>query len=85
MNEDREQDRRAKAPAPKDRPPAWEQDLRPHRQAGARIGQPTDAQIEAEWAAFHQRKRGEDSSAVNQEPAIRSRWAVRTPPATPDP
>jgi hypothetical protein len=83
MNEDRDQDRQAKPPAPKDRPPAWEQDLRPHPQAGARIGQPTDAQIEVEWEAFHRRKEGKDSGAVNEEQAAAATAA--TPPVTPDP
>jgi hypothetical protein len=83
MNEDRDQDRRAKLPAPKTRPPAWEQDLRPRRQTGAQIGQPTDAQIEAEWEAFHQRKQGQDSGAVNDEQAVGA-TAAATPPVTPD-
>lgn len=82
MNEDRDQDRRSKPSAPKNRP-AWEQDLRPRRQPGAQIGQPTDAQVEAEWTAFHQRKRGQDSSAVNEEQAVGSRPAAH-PATTPD-
>jgi hypothetical protein len=81
MNEDRDQDRGSKPRAPRKRQPGWEQDLRPRRRTGAQIAQPTDAQVEAEWTAFHQRKRGQDSSAVNEERAVGGSTAA-TPAAT---
>jgi hypothetical protein len=67
MNEDRNQDRFPKQQAKHKHPPDWEADLNPNHLAGQNIGQQSDAQVEAEWTAFHLRKRGMDLSGVNDE------------------
>jgi hypothetical protein len=67
MNEDRNQGRVPKQQAKQQHPPEWEQDLNPNRLSGQNIGQQSDAAVEAEWTAFHLRKRGMDLGAVNDE------------------
>jgi hypothetical protein len=65
MNEDREQDRSIRRRATQKRPPEWRQDLNPERPPGQNAGQVSDARVNAEWTAFHLRKRGHDPGAVN--------------------
>ena len=67
MNEDRNQDRFPKQQAKKKHPPEWQQDLNPNHLAGQNIGPQSDSQVDAEWTAFHLRKRGMDLGAVNDE------------------
>ena len=67
MNEDRNQDRFPKPQAKHKHPPQWEQDLNPDHLSGQNIGPLSDAQVDAEWTAFHLRKRGLDVGAVNDE------------------
>ena len=67
MNENRNQDRFPKPQATQKHPPEWQQDLNPNHLSGQNIGQQSDAQVEAEWTAFHLRKRGLDVSGVNDE------------------
>jgi hypothetical protein len=67
MNEDRNPDRIPKPPVRRKRPVPWQQDLHPTRPSGRDLGRQSDAQIESEWTAFHLRKRGLDSAAVNEE------------------
>ena len=66
MNEDRNQDRSPKQQAKPKRSVPWRQDLNPTPAASQNVGQPSDAAVEAEWTAFHLRKRGLDSGAVNE-------------------
>jgi len=85
MNEDgerdRNRDRRSKSRVTTNPPPAWEQDLRPHRPSTSQAGEPSDAQVEAEWAAYERRRAGTDTHAVNQ---TRAR-GEEVRPAEPDP
>jgi len=67
MNEDRNQDRLPKQQAKRKHPDPWQQDLNPGHLAGQNIGQQSDAAVEAEWTAFHLRKRGLDLGAVNDD------------------
>jgi len=67
MNEDRNQDRFPKQQEKRKHPDPWQQDLNPNPLAGQNIGQQSDAAIEAEWTAFHLRKRGLDLGGVNDE------------------
>jgi hypothetical protein len=67
MNEDRNQDRFPRQQARQKHPPEWQQDLNPNHLSGQNIGQASDAQVDAEWTAFHLRKRGLDLGAVNDE------------------
>src|SRR5215207_1685083 len=67
MNEDRNQDRFPKQQAKHKHPPEWEQDLNPNHLSGQHIGPQSDTQVQAEWTAFHLRKRGLDLGAVNDE------------------
>jgi hypothetical protein len=67
MNEDRNQNRFPKQQAKRTHPPEWEQDLNPSHLSGQNIGPPSDARVEAEWTAFHLRKRGLDLNGVNDE------------------
>jgi hypothetical protein len=67
MNEGRNQGRFPKPQATRKHPDPWQPDLNPDHQAGQNIGQPTDARIDAEWTAFHLRKRGIDLGGVNDE------------------
>jgi hypothetical protein len=67
MNEDRNQDRFPKQQAKRKHPSEWEQDLNPNHLSGQNIGPPSDARVEAEWTAFHLRKRGLDLNGVNDE------------------
>ena len=67
MSEDRNQDQFSKPQAKQKRPPEWQPDLNPNHRAGQNIAQPSDARVQAEWTAFHLRKRGMDLGAVNSE------------------
>lgn len=67
MNEDRNQDRFPKQQAKQKHPPEWQQDLNPNHLSGQNIGQESDARVNAEWTAFHLRKRGLDLGGVNDE------------------
>jgi hypothetical protein len=67
MNENRNQDRSPKQQAKHKHPPEWEADLNPNRLAGQNTGQQSDARVDAEWTAFHLRKRGMDLGGVNDE------------------
>jgi hypothetical protein len=67
MNEDRNQDRFPRQQARQKHPPEWQPDLNPSHLAGQNAGQPSDAQVDAEWTAFHLRKRGLDLGGVNDE------------------
>ena len=67
MDEDRNQDRFPKPQAKQKRPPEWQPDLSPNRLAGQNTGRHSDARIQAEWTAFHLRKRGMDLGGVNDE------------------
>jgi hypothetical protein len=46
-------------------PPDWQPDLNPDHLAGQNIGQVSDERVNAEWSAFHLRKRGLDLGGVN--------------------
>ena len=67
MNEDHNQDPLEKPPAREKRRPEWRQDLNPNHSSGQNVGQVSDARVNAEWTAFHQRKRGLDPGGVNAE------------------
>ena len=67
MNNDRNQDRFPKPQAMQKHPPEWQQDLNPDHLSGQNIGQQSDARVQAEWTAFHLRKRGLDLGGVNDE------------------
>ena len=68
MSENPKRDRLSKQRAARPtRPPAWQPDLNPNHTAGPNIGRQSDARIEAEWTAFHLRKRGMDLGCVNDE------------------
>jgi hypothetical protein len=67
MDEDRNQDGFPKPPAKQKRPPEWQPDLNPNRLAGQNTGRHSDARVQAEWTAFHLRKRGMDLGGVNDE------------------
>lgn len=67
MNEDRNQNRFPKQQANTNHPPEWRQDLNPNHLSGQNIGQVSDARVNAEWTAFHLRKRGLDLGGVNDE------------------
>ena len=76
--EDGEQDRNAKSRSrAKPAPRRYELDAGQPRQD---IGQVSDAQLDAEWTAFHLRKRGLDPTIVNDERAAR-----RPRPLAPEP
>ena len=65
MSEDRNQDRLSKAR--QKHPPDWQPDLDPNHLSGQNTGRQSDARVEAEWKAFHLRKRGMDLGGVNDE------------------
>ena len=65
MNEDQDQDRVPGQQTRKKQRPEWRQDLKPDHRPGEKIGQLSDAQVDAEWKAFHLRKRGLDLGGVN--------------------
>jgi hypothetical protein len=65
MNEDRSQDRFTKPTASEKRRRAWRQDLNPNHLSRQNGGQVSDARLNAEWTAFHLRKRGLDPGGVN--------------------
>ena len=67
MNEDRDQDRFTKPRARDKRRPEWRQDLHPKHLPRQNVGQVSDARVNAEWTAFHLRKRGLDLGGVNAE------------------
>ena len=67
MNEDRNQDRFPKQQAKQKHPPEWQPDLNPNHLAGQNIGQQSEERVQAEWTAFHLRKRGMDLGGVNDE------------------
>ena len=67
MNEDRDQDRFTKPPAGDKRRPEWRQDLSPDHLSRQKVGQVSDARVNAEWTAYHLRKRGLDLSGLNAE------------------
>jgi len=67
MNEDRDQDRFTKPRARDKRRPEWRQDLHPKHLPRQSVGQVSDARVNAEWTAFHLRKRGLDLGGVNAE------------------
>ena|SRR5688572_12836734 len=67
MNEDHNQDPVTKPPARDKRRPEWRQDLNPNHSSRQNGGQVSDARVNAEWTAFHQRKRGVDLGGVNGE------------------
>ena len=67
MNEDPNQSRVRKQRARKSLSPDWQPDLNPNRLAGEDARTQSDAQVDAEWTAFHLRKRGMDPGAVNRE------------------
>ena len=67
MNEDRDQDRFTKPPAGDKRRPEWRQDLTPNHLSRQKVGQVSDARVNAEWTAYHRRKRGRDLSGLNAE------------------
>jgi hypothetical protein len=67
MNKDRNQDRMPRQQTKPQHPPAWQQDLNPDRLAGQNVGQMSDERVNAEWSAFHLRKRGLDLGGVNDE------------------
>jgi hypothetical protein len=64
---DRDQDRVPKQRAKRKRPPEWQHDLNAEHRSGQKIGPHSDAQVQAEWTAFHLRKRGLDLGSVNKE------------------
>ena len=66
MTDERKQDRVPRQPARPKSQPDWEQDLDPHP-PGEQIARESEARIQAEWNAFHLRKRGMDPGAVNEE------------------
>ena len=66
MNEDYNQDPFTTPPAREKRRPQWRQDLNPN-QLRPDVGQVSDARVNAEWTAFHLRKRGLDPGGVNAE------------------
>jgi hypothetical protein len=66
-NDNRHRDRSPKQQAKHKRPPEWEADLNPNHLAGQNIGHQSDARVDAEWTAFHLRKRGMDLGGVNDE------------------
>ena len=69
MDEDPDQVRFPK-PQPKPRrPPDWQTQLNRDARPRHDIGQVSDAQLDAEWAAFHLRKRGLDPSGANAAPS----------------
>ena len=65
MNEDRDQDRVPGQQTSQRRRPEWRQDLKPDQLSSEKSGKVSDAQVEAEWKAFHLRKRGLDPGGVN--------------------
>ena len=67
MSESRNQDRAPKQRETRTRPPEWEADLHPNHHAGQKVGEQSDERIEAEWEAFHLRKRGMDLGGMNGE------------------
>ena len=67
MNEDHNQDPPIKPPAREKRRPQWRQDLNPNQVSRPDVGQVSDARVNAEWTAFHLRKRGLDLGGVNAE------------------
>ena len=67
MTEDRNQDRFTRPRARDKRRPEWRQDLNPSRVPRENAGQVSDARVNAEWTAFHLRKRGLDFGGVNAE------------------
>ena len=66
MDEDRNQERSPKQ-AKQTHPPDWQPNLNPNHLSGQDARQQSDARVEAEWAAFHLRKRGMDPGGVNDE------------------
>ena len=66
MSEDRNQSRFSKH-AKKKLPIEWQPDLDPNHLAGENLPQQSDARVDAEWTAFHLRKRGLDLGGVNDE------------------
>jgi hypothetical protein len=67
MSEDRNQGRFSKQQAKKKPPIEWQPDVDPNHLAGENLGQQSDARVDAEWTAFHLRKRGLDLGGVNDE------------------
>src|SRR5687767_4507585 len=67
MNEDHNQDPFTKPPARDKRRPQWWLDLNPNQVSPPDVGQVSDARVNAEWTAFHLRKRGLDLGGVNVE------------------
>lgn len=67
MNEDRDQDRFTKPPARDKSRPEWRQDLTPNHLSRQKVGQVSDARVNAEWTAYHLRKRGLDLNGLNAE------------------
>jgi len=65
MNEDRDQDQVSGQPTRQQQRPEWRQDLKPAHRSGEKFGEVSDAQVDAEWKAFHLRKRGLDLGGVN--------------------
>ena len=67
MNEDHNQGPFTKPAAREKRRPQWRHDLNPSQLSRPDAGQVSDARVNAEWTAFHQRKRGLDLGGVNAE------------------
>lgn len=67
MNDDRNHGRKPLRQAQKKHPADWQSDLNPNDPPGQSAGRHSDARVDAEWTAFHLRKRGLDLGGVNDE------------------